>query len=107
MRKAGWHPQLPPVRRRKLCGNVATISGRSVPDIDGHVQDRSSCAANQLSLGARRSLKMQSPQHAPFGRVDMIVLDEFHLYAYVRKNITSIRFRKEATFIAAPGGHDH
>ena len=70
--------ELPVVFLGKFHGDVLSVGGRTLPDVHGHIQNRTFHAAYQLALCIWRSLEMEPPHHT-IRRQRLIVLYKFHV----------------------------
>ena len=62
MHEAGWDQQLVAVLETEFNADPLSEIWRAVPDIYGHIVERTSSTAHQLCLGMRRGLKVQATQ---------------------------------------------
>jgi|SRR5215213_7646792 len=73
---------------------------RADPEIDSHVEDRSSRHAQELALSVRRNLKMQAADRTGFRRQCMVVLDEFGRDARYTQFLAAKGLREKASRVA-------
>jgi hypothetical protein len=87
MGEAGRNPELVPVCRRQLDGDMAAPGRRPGPNIYADVEDRSPRASHKLALRARRNLEVQAAKYTFLCGEGMIVLHKGRLHAVTREGI--------------------
>src|SRR5262249_3091902 len=90
----------------KFCQNMLPKCGRAAADIHGDIQDSPSHNGNQLGLGPRRQLEMQSTQRPRQFGVSLVVLDEAARDAIVVQPLLMKDFAGPTAVISMPLGND-
>src|SRR3954451_17931249 len=76
MQKPGGDPKLRPVLRAQHRPGLTSVGGRTAPDVDRHIPDRTFDHPDQLALRVRSDLTMKPAQYAAILGHRMVVLHE-------------------------------
>ncbi|CAI9415719.1 hypothetical protein ANOBCDAF_03540 [Pleomorphomonas sp. T1.2MG-36] len=106
MRKARRHPELLTVVGGEFHLHMLAVGRRAPPDVDGHIQDRTDEAADELALRPRVQLEVQAAHRADLGRHRLVVLNEMNRTNGRREQVLAKRLDKITTRIAVTTGNN-
>jgi hypothetical protein len=86
---------------------VLTVCWRASPQIDRHIEHRSSYNSYQLGLRDWRNLEMKAADGSLFGRNRLVLLNEFQVYSELDENTPIVGFSERTPHIWKFREHKH